>query len=126
MSFDCISSFEPKFKSFYAEGVSTIQSKQPASSQLDRSQRNYCCHISFTLSVPRSPHSSTSQLGLKSSQSLPSYELKSDNLFSKVTLRDKENGIVLVVETSIEHKVETSGFRGTESIPSLLLIHMVP
>ena len=56
---------------------------------------------------------------------MQSYELKSDNLFSKVILRDKENGFVLVVETLIEHKVEVSGFKGTEFILSILPFHMV-
>ena len=52
--------------------------------------------------------------------------MKSDGLFSKVTSKEKENGIVLVVETSIEQKFEASGFRAIESILSITLIHIVP
>ena len=102
-----------------------IQSKEPASSQLDRSQRKTISlpgalidHLNRKLNFTAWVHGS--------SQLLQSYNLKSDGLFSKVTSKEKENGIVLVVETSIEQKFEASGFRAIESILSILLIHIVP
>ena len=102
-----------------------IQSKEPASSQLDRSQRKTISlpgalidHLNRKLNFTAWVHGS--------SHLLQRYNLKSDGLFSKVTSKDKENGIVLVVETSIEQKFEASGFRAIESILSITLIHIVP
>ena len=94
-----------------------IQSKEPASSQLDRSQRK-------TISLPGALIDLNRKLNFTawvhgSSHLLQRYNLKSDGLFSKVTSKEKENGIVLVVETSIEQKFEASGFRATESILSI-------